>query len=368
MILYVKKLDYFDKELISLLTNNNNYNSNNVCNQNIIIIPSSLTSSKTTTVITTLPIKSSENLPSSLLTSSSSLSLSSSSSSTSSTTTTTTIITSSIKSENLILATSVFNNVFNRTKKRKYLEDYKDFKEAFHLKSIFIEICKGIGNEISELLLDMFDHSHRKYNAEKEGKRIPEYDVELQVTIFLNNCITTPLRFLSVSWIKKSYELYASLYFDHRIADKLTKDISKSLIRKISRMSRFEASRKIIKTTLNASAIFALSSFTYDILYNIYDMVIDSRELISKSKLEYLWYETYTELSGKKPDSEAFWKFKNCTIWVLKRCGFYVIISFGSAVGFSIGSYIGGVRIGGLVVGQNIGQFIFKMLINNFLN
>ena len=53
-------------------------------------------------------------------------------------------------------------------------------------------------------------------------------------------------------------------------------------------------------------------------------------------------------------------------IWVLKRCGFYVIISFGSAVGFSIGSYIGGVRIGGVVVGQKIGQFIFKMLISNF--
>jgi hypothetical protein len=294
MILYVKKFEYLDKELISLLTNNNNYNSNNVCNQNITIIPSSLTSSLTSSKTT--------------------ITLSSSSSSTTATTTTTIPKSKPSSISDLILATSFY-------KKRKYLEDYKDFKEAFYLKSIALQLIKAVIADGSALLLDYTQYLDKLIEAEKEGIEIDEYDMVNKIILFLNKCRETSIRFLSVSWIKKSYELYATLYFDHRIADKLTKDISKSLIRKISRMSRFEASRKIIKTTLNASAIFALSSFTYDILYNIYDSIMYKKQ----------------------------YSFQNITIWVFKKCTYYFIVTFGSAVGFSIGSYIGGVRIGGLV-------------------
>jgi len=296
MIFYVKKFDYFDKDLLLLLTNNNiDFNINS---KNITVIRSSIS-----------------------ISTSKSTSLSS----------TTVSIPSSIS--NVILATSAF-------KKRKYLDDYKDFKEAFYIESIILQIAKGLITGGSVPLLEYTQHLEKQLEAEKEGREIDDYDWDDKIDMFTNKCIESCIRFVSVSWIKKSYELYAALYIDHRIADKLTKDVKKSLIRKMSRMSKFNACTKIIKTNLNASAISSISAFTFDIIYDIYQTVVYKKQF----------------------------SLEKTTILVFKRCGFYIILSLGSAVGFSVGSFIAGPNVGGLIgsiFGELGGQLLSNTLIKN---
>ena len=213
--------------------------------------------------------------------------------------------------------------------KRGYYDDYKDFKDAFTPKSIGLQVVKAFVLQSSILSLEYTQHLDQIEAAAAADNEYNHhvFDWNNKINEHVNKFIEFAGRFLITSWLKKTIELYAYYNFDPRTFSRYTKDINKSLLRKIGRYNRFRACLKNSKPYIYCSIIPTSAQFFCDVIFNLYDSIRNKR--------------SYT--------------LKEITIWTVKKSGILIIVAITSAVGHSTGSYIGGVSYGGLI-GQLLGE------------
>lgn len=145
------------------------------------------------------------------------------------------------------------------------------------------------------------------------------------------------------SVVKKLFELYALYNFPERLTDKLTKDINKSYLRKLLKMNRFEASRKIFYTSLVGNFFTYSSTLTVDVLL---ELVSYSLNFSTKRS----WREIQTDVWGG-------------VTWTSKKIVQSVVSCTGLAVGVSIGGYLSGSTFG-----TNVGGMLFELAFSGIGN
>ena len=253
---------------------------------------------------------------------------------------------SSLCNNNLkvILATSSSSSSSSSTitiNKRGYYDDYKDFKEAFTMKSIGIQLIKALLLESSLASLRYTEHLELQAEAQNNGFPTTNYDWSSRGHEHINKFAENSIRFILISWIKKSLELYAYYNVNPRMFSRLTKDINKSIKRKLGRMGRALACFKDVKSCFYSSVIGYSAGFICDVIFNAYDSFANKRVYTNKQML----------------------------IFTVKRVGNYLVILVSTSIGHAAGSYIGGINLGGTIgqiVGESggalVGTFLFNRL------
>lgn len=164
-------------------------------------------------------------------------------------------------------------------------------------------------------------------------------DFDFQESINRNAKLFLPnlQRVVTVSVLRKFYEYLALLKLPARITDKLTKDVTASVARKVKRFPRLLACRKTLYTAFRGGIMFNLACFTYDVgLHLFYDML--------------------DLLSGQKDSKTAVERVGRNVVFIVKKGIFYSVCLSSSAIGYAVGTFMH------TSYGGTLGAFIFEML------
>jgi hypothetical protein len=203
--------------------------------------------------------------------------------------------------------------------KRNYLADYKPFRDAFSVRNITLQILKAgilsFSNAMTEYNAYLDRSIAEAAEAEEKGikYRGDDFDWPACVDKYTPQFITMATRFLATSIIKKSYEAIAVASLSAQTADRLTKDLVKSVLRKVARYSRLNACRKVFMTAMWANLLINASMLTYDILYNIAHAIRAKRIRHTPGQM---------------------------VVWTSKKTVFYAVGMTFSAFGFSLGALL----------------------------
>lgn len=196
--------------------------------------------------------------------------------------------------------------------KRKYCADYKPYNIALGPRSVGFQVTKALILQASMGLLEYNKYLDRAITAEKNDEEIDDFDWDRAWKIYSKAFMTLATRNVSILFVKTCYESIAMTTFTVKLADRLTKDTLKSVIRKISKHSRSHACKRIFNTALWSSIPSNCSTLTVDILFNVSDFLVHR-------KMKYTPKEMAT--------------------WFSKKVILYSSAWFLSATGFAIGSY-----------------------------
>ena len=175
-----------------------------------------------------------------------------------------------------------------KSKRSKFFEDCKPFLEVFHWKNCLFQVGHAamltgakLGGAYDAFLNDAI-------RREQDGERnIPEFNpnYEMYIEMFKQ----TSIQLVSIDVIRKFYE-YIARVNGSVFADKLTKDIRKSLERKLMRWPRYTAAYKIFFTSCRARLISLFSASTFEALRNCF--MVPREKVDSKKVL--LWVRNKT--------------------------------------------------------------------------
>lgn len=217
--------------------------------------------------------------------------------------------------------------------KRQYKSDLKPFNDIFTMKNLTLTVVKAaiipMNNIVNEYNIYAIAQSQKE-----ETEDIDEFDwnasIDNNKALFLPNLF----RVASITVIKKSLEEYASLHLSDKLADRLTKDVYQSILRKCERFPRLVACPKIFVTAFWGNMLFNLSCIVYDTGMRLYEELNDS-------------------VSATRPVRERVFALVK---FVGKRMIYYSICLTSCAVGQALGSFFN-VQNGGMV-----GGFVFELV------
>jgi hypothetical protein len=215
------------------------------------------------------------------------------------------------------LGRGVADNVSFAYYKRPYLSDYKQLTDSSYcfaqVKNTVLKafLLQGVlsGNKYTK-------HLEREIAADERGQEIESFDEEAAKKEFVTG---TKILLVRNSWnllLRKFYERVFVMSVDQRLADRLTKDIFKSSLRKLERFSPTEAACRSFRTGLYAGALPALALFSVDCGYGLYDLYHQNVALCRMSTKQ----------------------FVKAMRWTLRRLGLHGFVAVCSAGGVACGA------------------------------
>jgi hypothetical protein len=228
------------------------------------------------------------------------------------------------------------------TGKRQYLADYKPLGSVLLPKNIALQFGKAAILSSSQSLLKYNEYLDRSLKANENDEDIEEFDFDLLYKESLNNLYSSSKRLLATNFIQKLLEYAATLHCSMRIADRLVKDVAKSLARKTARYSRYEASRRILSTNMWSMSLFCLSGFLYDVtldtLNYLSTQVNSARTHAALMRHGFPYAEVKASVPGTMV-AEINTLAKLLTkVW--KRFMLYGASLVSQSVGYAVGSYV----------------------------
>lgn len=214
--------------------------------------------------------------------------------------------------------------------KRSYLDDCKPLMFAFSAKNISTQVLKAA---IIPANMVLAEYNKHLIDTEQRGVEDEEFDWK---TCLEKNFLKFQLeaqRMLSVSIFKKIAEEVAIHTLPIQYADKLTKDVSKSMMRKAVKFNRMIASKKIFATTLWANAFSYGSLCLYDITYRT---------------CEYVWQSIRTCQQKGLSKAVTSFPFLKWLEFSAKKIVFFGLCWLSSSGGYSLGS-LADPKYGGMV-------------------
>ena len=149
--------------------------------------------------------------------------------------------------------------------------------------------------------------------AESRGDIVDDFDVVSAKREFVQQSKALLIRNWWNFLVCKVLERLAVNIFDIRLADRLTKDVIKSHIRKLEKYSSREAASRIFRTALYTKVLPTIALFTVDCGYGLYNLYCESGAV---------GHNIINCRNGVR-----------MTHWLLKRLGLYVCCAFFSAGG-----------------------------------
>lgn len=132
----------------------------------------------------------------------------------------------------------------------------------------------------------------------------------------ISKIIPTFQRNFSITVNKKLMEQWAINNLSEKIVDRLSKDVDKSIVRKMTKFGRLEACRRIFFTDLWGYALLQISYFTYDV-YSDWEKICTVPEV--------------EDIAGKIP---------TIVNRIVKKAGAYTTGWVLHAVGYALGAYL----------------------------
>ena len=211
--------------------------------------------------------------------------------------------------------------------KRPYLSDLRPFSDVYTLKNVSFQLVKAALLP-TQLILDDFS-KHENEMLELDEEEQTEFNWNASVTSRMQMFFPLARKFLSVSVIKSCLEQLSLKCFPTKVVDRMTKDLSKSIVRKCGKFSRSIACQKIMYTALWSCIPFNASLLLYEILEHLYHQI---RGAVCA-----------TDLSACRAITAVA---SNTTTYAAKKVVYYSVCIGSSAVGFGLGSYAN-VKYGG---------------------
>ncbi len=219
--------------------------------------------------------------------------------------------------------------VFRGVGKRAYLDDCAPLMTVFTMKNLTVQTAKA-----ALIPANLVIAEYNKHVMECEQK---EEDLEFDwKTCLERNYVKFQYeaqRMISVSIIKKFLEEFCVAMFSAKIADKLTKNIGKSLSRKWVKHGRKMASQKILFTALWGNCLSYSSLCIYDITFKIWESLLHFFNT---------WKKKNFKTSLQSVNVTELIKFSG------KKVVFFSACWFSSSCGFSLGSFCSE-KYGGLI-------------------
>eukprot|EP00603_Paraphysomonas_imperforata_P003897 CAMPEP_0114424086 /NCGR_PEP_ID=MMETSP0103-20121206/6502_1 /TAXON_ID=37642 ORGANISM="Paraphysomonas imperforata, Strain PA2" /NCGR_SAMPLE_ID=MMETSP0103 /ASSEMBLY_ACC=CAM_ASM_000201 /LENGTH=247 /DNA_ID=CAMNT_0001592807 /DNA_START=86 /DNA_END=829 /DNA_ORIENTATION=- len=202
------------------------------------------------------------------------------------------------------------------TLKRPYLSDHKRLSDPSYFFSQFTNtvlksfLLQGIvsSNKYTK-------HLEREMQAEANGQEIESFDEDEAKKEFISGTKILLVRNMWNLLVRKFYERIFVHTVDLRLADRLTKDVFKSSLRKLQRFTPAEAARRSFRTGLYASMVPALALFSVDCGYGLYDLYLQNYALCRVGVTQVV----------------------QAARWVLRRLGLHGFVAVCSAGGVACG-------------------------------
>ena len=240
----------------------------------------------------------------------------------------------------------------NFSMKRPYLSDYEFiFTPKYFFKQSKEIIFLSLTLQGIELMNEYNQHLDKQIKAQNQGKRpLPDFDFTKAAPQFLNKIQTRLIRNLFIFVTRKVYEMLCVASLPHRLVDKLTKDIQKSLVRKLMKFSQAIAAQRIFFTCFHSSILRALSFLTVDCGYAVYQHFYGDQSLISggsssseqqrqrKSKTTSAAAVRSSSSSSSSPSSSVTWL--SVMTWTGKRALFHSLSILLFSCGYSVGAMV----------------------------
>lgn len=217
---------------------------------------------------------------------------------------------------------------------RPYLSDLKPFMDVFSPKSIVLHLLKAALIPTNIVVNEFNTHTIQSQN--KDEDEVEEFDWDESVKRNGAMFLPTLQRVTTVAVLRKCYEALALEYLPTKYVDKLTKDLTRSIIRKCQRFPRLEACKKILYTAFWGNLLFNLSCFTYDVGMH-------------------LWNEIADLVRGTSASKKAIQRVLNSSVFITKKAIYYAVCTGSCALGHAVGTFFN-VQYGG-----TIGGFVFEL-------
>ena len=217
--------------------------------------------------------------------------------------------------------------------KRKYLTDFEPFINVFKLKNISLQVLKGGLATVSLGLMEYNMHLERNMRLEMNAQDGETVELEqYNWAGALENSVARfreySARFYISSVIRKVYEEIAFQFCDIRLMDRLTKDVTKSLMRKADKIaSKLTVCSKVFYTFFYGNLLIYAASATYD-------GILQAVEAI---QMKY----------AVKP--------KDILVWIAKKSTLTACNLTFASLGFAIGSFFN------IPHGATIGSLAFEL-------
>lgn len=219
---------------------------------------------------------------------------------------------------------------------RPYLGDLKPFMDVFSPKNIALHFLKAAIIPMNIIVNEFNNHTIQAQNKADDDV-FEEFDWDESVKRNGALFLPTLQRVTTVAVIRKCYEALAMEYLPMKYVDKMTKDLTKSILRKCARFPRLVACQKILYTAFWGNLLFNLSCFTYDVAMH-------------------LWNEIYDLVRGTGVSKKALKRLANTSLFITKKMIYYAACTGSCAVGHAVGTFFN-VQYGG-----TIGGFIFELV------
>jgi hypothetical protein len=155
--------------------------------------------------------------------------------------------------------------------KRSYLADYElIFNPKYLLKQSREILFLSATLQGMELMNEYSQHLEKQIQAQNDGRTIPDFDFAKALPPFFSKLKVRLIRNIFIFVTRKCYEMICVATLPLRLVDRLTKDVQKSMLRKLAKFSQMEAARRIFFTCFNSSILRAISLLTVDCGYAIY--------------------------------------------------------------------------------------------------
>lgn len=192
--------------------------------------------------------------------------------------------------------------------KRQYGDDYIPFCRSYGYRNLAYQITRSALLQSSLFTIE--------YNAFLEKSCATNEDIEFDWEAtrkkYWANFVTLAIRNTSVSILKHFFELLAVVSLSSKAADRFSKNLLKSMGRKLERYHRIIACGRIFRTAIWTGIPSNCSMLSVDIVFNITD---------------YFMYK------------KQKFNCKIIAVWLGKKVTFYSVCTVSSAAGYALGSY-----------------------------
>jgi hypothetical protein len=258
--------------------------------------------------------------------------------------------------EKMILATSAgLASDGSDSSPHRYLDDFKPFSSVFTVYNVSMQLAKAALLPTNILLNDFNTYMDQFGSNPDFNDEIPPYDWDTAINKFLNSFVFDGCRFFITSVLRKVFEEYALHNYSMKFSDQLTKDISKSLVRKSIRLGddqRLEVCRRMFFTSFRASSLTYVSFLVYD------------SALITFQHLRVVYKAIFED---KKDLGNALWAFDlpSLIVKIVKKSVFQLTSLSAQAAGYATGSYFN-LKYGG-TVGSAVFEILAGLLLSQFI-
>ena len=194
------------------------------------------------------------------------------------------------------------------SQKRRYGEDYTPFCRSYQARNVGFQIAKAALIQSSMAVLEYNVYLERAIASEVE---IEDFDFKAARIKYTAAFVTLAKRNLSISILKHFYELLAVVTLSDKAADRFSKNLLKSITRKLTRYSRATACGRIFRTAIWTNIPFNCATLTVDIVFNLADYLYSKKTI----------------------------KNKEVVLWLGRKVTYFCVCTLSSAAGYAFGCY-----------------------------